>query len=168
MNILGWTVETRETAEYCIIGVYPLANNCEDGTMKEELIWDKLVVGILDEALLKKLPLMSDLTLKRRNGSSIKRGSIGTLKNAGEPGTGEGKGNASLDTHAVCFLSECTSYYIECCYSKTAWALTVEDNSTSLHGYHTYSRKSMVHNYHCERHKNILRTRHRRRSDCNR
>ena len=53
-----------ETAEH-IMALYALADNCEYGAMKEELIRDKLVVGIQDDVVSKKLQFISDLTLEK-------------------------------------------------------------------------------------------------------
>ena len=90
-----------ETAEQYIMALYNLASNCEYGTMKDELIRDKLVVGILDEALSKKLQLMSDLTLEKakkevRQNEAVQEQQQ-TLKNKGEPGTND----SSLEASAV-------------------------------------------------------------------
>lgn len=88
-----------ETAEQYIMALYALADNCEYGTMKEELIRDRLVVGILDDALSKKLQLMSDLTLEKakkevRQNEAVQEQQQ-TLKNVGEPGTTDSSLEAS-------------------------------------------------------------------------
>ena len=90
-----------EMAEQYIMALYALANNCEYGTMKEELIRDKLVVGIHDDALSKKLQLMSDLTLEKakkeiRQNEAVQEQQQ-TFKNAGEPGISD----SSLEAAAV-------------------------------------------------------------------
>ena len=52
-----------ESAEQYIMELYKLAENCDYGGMKEELIRDRLVVGIKDSALSQKLQIDSRLTL---------------------------------------------------------------------------------------------------------
>ena len=56
-----------ETAEQYINVLYGLVETCEYGTLKNNLLCDRLVVGIADQALFKKLQLMSDLTLDKAN-----------------------------------------------------------------------------------------------------
>ena len=53
-----------ETAEQYIMALYELVENCEYGTMKDEMIRDRLVVGIQDDALSQKLQMDSSLTLE--------------------------------------------------------------------------------------------------------
>ena len=54
-----------ETAEQFIIALYTLSETCAYGSMREELIRDRLVVGILDSALSEKMQLDSSLTLEK-------------------------------------------------------------------------------------------------------
>ena len=54
-----------EPADHLITEVHKLADNCEFGSMKEELIRDRLVVGIRDLTLPEHLQLESDLTLDK-------------------------------------------------------------------------------------------------------
>ena len=54
-----------ESAEQYIIALYTLVESCEYGSMKEELIRDRLVVGILDSGLSEKLQLDSTLDLEK-------------------------------------------------------------------------------------------------------
>ena len=54
-----------ESAEKYIMELYALAENCNYGNMKEEMIRDRLVVGIRDIALLQKLQLDAALTLEK-------------------------------------------------------------------------------------------------------
>lgn len=44
--------------------LYRLAETCEYGDLKEEMIWDWLVVGINNQAMSECLQLVADLTLK--------------------------------------------------------------------------------------------------------
>ena len=44
---------------------YSLAENCEYGAMKDEMIRDRLVVGLLDCALSERLQLDPELTLEK-------------------------------------------------------------------------------------------------------
>ena len=53
-----------ESAEDYISALYNLAENCEYGTMREEMIRDRLVVGIRDDALSERLQLNAKLTLE--------------------------------------------------------------------------------------------------------
>ena len=46
-----WIQQEGESAEQYIAALYNLAESCEYGTMKSELIRDRLVVGIRDIAL---------------------------------------------------------------------------------------------------------------------
>ena len=54
-----------EPAARFITKVHKLAENCEFGPMKEELICDRLVVGIHDLSLSERLQLEPDLTLDK-------------------------------------------------------------------------------------------------------
>ena len=55
----------EESVDRFITEVHSLADSCEFGTMKEELIRDRLVVGIRDLALSERLQLEPDLTLDK-------------------------------------------------------------------------------------------------------
>ena len=54
-----------ETAEQYIMVLYDLAENCDYGTMKDEMIRDRLVVGIRDDSLSQKLQMDASLTLEK-------------------------------------------------------------------------------------------------------
>ena len=56
--------QSGETAEQCIMALYDLAEHCDYGALKEELIRDRLVVGIRDTALSQRLQMDSTLTLE--------------------------------------------------------------------------------------------------------
>ena len=56
--------QSGETAENYIVALYELAEHCDYGDMTEELIRDRLVVGIRDTALSEKLQMDSGLTLE--------------------------------------------------------------------------------------------------------
>ena len=56
--------QSGETAEHYIVGLYKLAEHCDYSDMTEELIRDRLVVGIRDRALSEKLQIDSGLTLE--------------------------------------------------------------------------------------------------------
>ena len=47
------------------MALYDLAENCEYGNMKSEMLRDRLVVGICDQSLSEKLQMDSDLTLEK-------------------------------------------------------------------------------------------------------
>ena len=53
-----------ETAEEYITALYGLVESCEYGTMKEELLRDRIVVGILDSNVSQKLQMNAKLTLE--------------------------------------------------------------------------------------------------------
>ena len=59
------TQQPGESAEQFIIALYTLSEWCEYGDMREELIRDRLVVGILDSALSEKLQLDPKLDLEK-------------------------------------------------------------------------------------------------------
>lgn len=52
-----------ESADHFITEIHRLADSCEFGEMKDQLIRNHLVVGIRDGALSERLQLESDLTL---------------------------------------------------------------------------------------------------------
>ena len=54
-----------ETAEQYIAVLYSLASNCDYGQMQDQMIRDRLVVGIRDTALSERLQLDCDLTLEK-------------------------------------------------------------------------------------------------------
>ena len=56
---------TCESAKQFITEVHRLADHCEFKGMKDKLIRDRLVVGILDQALSERLQLEPDLTLDK-------------------------------------------------------------------------------------------------------
>ena len=59
-----WNQLESESAEQYIIELYKLAENCNYGRMKDEMIRDRLVIGIRDDALSRQLQLDPDLTLE--------------------------------------------------------------------------------------------------------
>ena len=65
-----------ESAEKYIMELYALAENCNYGNMKEEMIRDKLVVGIRGTALSQKLQLDAHLTLKKAKKSIRQREAV--------------------------------------------------------------------------------------------
>ena len=54
-----------ETAEQYITVLYSLVESCEYGELRDEMIRDRLVVGIRDATLSQRLQLDSDLTLEK-------------------------------------------------------------------------------------------------------
>ena len=54
-----------ESAEEFIAALFNLAENCDYGAMKEELIRDRLVAGIKDDTLSQRLQLDASLTLEK-------------------------------------------------------------------------------------------------------
>ena len=60
-----------ESSEQYITLLYTLASNCNYGTFEHEMILDRLVVGIRDTALSKRLQLDAELTLKKPKKLSV-------------------------------------------------------------------------------------------------
>ena len=52
-----------EEIDVFIQDLHKIADECEYGTLKEELIRDRIVVGVTDDMLSDKLQAMADLTL---------------------------------------------------------------------------------------------------------
>ena len=57
--------QPSESAEDYITALHQLAQGCEYGEMTDELIRDRLVVGISDETLSERLQIESNLTLEQ-------------------------------------------------------------------------------------------------------
>ena len=55
----------NKSVEQFITDVHHLTDNCEYGVMKEELVRDRLVVGIRDHALSERLQMEAELTLDK-------------------------------------------------------------------------------------------------------
>ena len=55
----------EETAEKYIATLYSLVENCNYGDLKEEILRDRLVVGIQDQKLSRQLQLDAVLTLEK-------------------------------------------------------------------------------------------------------
>ena len=56
---------TGEPVDSLITSLHKLIEHCDYGALKDEMIWDKIVVGLADEQLSEKLQLDPNLTLKR-------------------------------------------------------------------------------------------------------
>lgn len=78
-----------EAAEQFIMELYKLAETCEYGDMTEQMIRDRLVVGIRDSSLSENLQLDPDLTLEKAKKKIRQREAVhqqtGLLKGAGNP-----------------------------------------------------------------------------------
>ena len=57
--------QSGESAEQYIMALYELVQHCDYGEMKDEMIGDRLVVGIRDSSLSEKLQLYPALTLEK-------------------------------------------------------------------------------------------------------
>ena len=57
---------TVESAEQFITRLHQLAENCEFGDLKNEMIRDRLVIGIHDGQLSERLQMESDLSLQKQ------------------------------------------------------------------------------------------------------
>ena len=66
-----------ETAEQYIMELYALAEYCEYGDLKDEMIRDRLVVGIRDAALSQQLQLDAELTLEKAKLKVRQREAVG-------------------------------------------------------------------------------------------
>ena len=55
----------NETAEQYIMELYRLAERCDYGALRDEMIRDRLLVGIRDTALSQQLQLDAELTLEK-------------------------------------------------------------------------------------------------------
>ena len=77
--------QNGESAEQYIMALYKLAENCDYGDLKEEMIRDRLVVGIRDTALSEKMQMDPNLTLETAKKSIHQREAVHeqqqTLKN---------------------------------------------------------------------------------------
>lgn len=70
--------QADETAEEFITSLHCLAEHCNFGTLKEEMIQDRIVVGVKDATLSEKMQLESTLTLEKavkmaRESESVKK-----------------------------------------------------------------------------------------------
>ena len=57
--------QERESAEAYITELYRLSENCKYGDLRDEMIRDRLVVGIRNQALSQQLQMDPELTLER-------------------------------------------------------------------------------------------------------
>ena len=57
------TQKSEEPMEAFIQDLYKLAEDCEFGPLKEDLIRDRIIVGVFDDALSNELQAKADLTL---------------------------------------------------------------------------------------------------------
>ena len=69
--------EEGETAEKYITELYTLAENCNYGDLRDEMIRDRLVVGIRDTALSQQLQLDAELTLDKAKMKIRQREAVG-------------------------------------------------------------------------------------------
>eukprot|EP00731_Ephydatia_muelleri_P002769 Em0001g2769a len=68
-----------EPVEQYVLSLHSLARNCEYGTLQEELIRDRIVIGIRDKALSRRLQLDADLTLEKAMRSMCRSNSISEM-----------------------------------------------------------------------------------------
>ena len=84
--------EPGETVDSFITALHNLVQHCEDGTLKEEMIRDRLVVGLLDAKLSETLQLESSLTLakavKQARNSEAVRSQQATVRSSATSTTG--------------------------------------------------------------------------------
>ena len=81
--------QAGESANQYITALYELAENCEYGALKSEMIRDRLVVGIRDSGLSERLQLDADLDLEKAKKSIRQREAVHeqqqSLKTAEQP-----------------------------------------------------------------------------------
>ena len=70
-------VHEGETAEQYIMELYRLAENCDYGGLKDEMIRDRVVVGIRDTALSQQLQLNAELILDKAKTKVRQREAVG-------------------------------------------------------------------------------------------
>ena len=54
----------KQSVEQFVTSLYSLAENCSNGDFKEEMIHDRIVVGIRDQGLSERLQMDKKLTLE--------------------------------------------------------------------------------------------------------
>lgn len=81
--------QAGESAENYIMALYELAENCDYGALKDQMIRDRLVVGIRDSALSERLQLDAELNLEKAKKAIRQREAVHeqqqTLKGAADP-----------------------------------------------------------------------------------
>ena len=68
--------EDGESAEEFITSLYQLVENCEYGALQDQMIRDRIVVGICDQALSQRMQLDPDLTLEKAKTLSHQREAV--------------------------------------------------------------------------------------------
>ena len=68
--------EENETIEQFITSLYSLAETCDYGNLTEEMIRDRIVVGIRDHALSERLQTVTDLTLEKAKTAVRQRAAV--------------------------------------------------------------------------------------------
>ena len=141
-----------ESIEQYITSLYNLVEHCEYGPLKEEMIRDRLVVGIRDTGLSERLQMDEQLTLDKakklvRQREAVKEQQSLLQKDESaldyvkqKPGTGYTKGRESTCTKcgkrharqacpardATCFKCNRRGHFGKMCFSKTV-AMLAED-----------------------------------------
>ena len=99
-----------ESAEQYVIALHSLAENCEYGTLKKDLIRDRLVIGIRHEALSRRLQMDPELTLGKatrmvRQEEAVKEQQVALKQNK----DGEGSVRAEIGRMKISKPKEPTS-----------------------------------------------------------
>ena len=68
--------EDGESAEEFITSLYQLVENCEYGALPDQMIHERNVAGIRDQALFQRMQLDPDLTLERAKTLSYQREAV--------------------------------------------------------------------------------------------
>ena len=72
----SWRQKDGESAEHFIISHYQLVEDCEYRALKDQLVCDRLVVGLHDLALSQRLQMDPDLTLEKMKMLSRRREAV--------------------------------------------------------------------------------------------
>ena len=70
-----------ESVEQFITALYHLAETCEYGALRNEMLRDRIVVGIVDSSLSERLQMIEDLTLEKAKTLVRQRGKQCTNSN---------------------------------------------------------------------------------------
>ena len=91
-----------ETVDSFVTDLHVLAEHCEYGTLREEMIRDRIVVGLLNVKLAEKLQLQADLTLLKavneaRQSEQVKRQQVLMRKDFTEPASKSARTRKEVD-----------------------------------------------------------------------
>ena len=70
------TQEDDESVDQFIMSFYSLAENCEFGPMKDELVWDCIIIGIKDVTLSERLQTDKTLMLDKAKKLALQKEAV--------------------------------------------------------------------------------------------